>query len=245
MRFVTFFPELKSFHLKKDVGLIPILLKKYKGYDVKIVTYKNEEVYDYDKNSIDLEFIKKKYGVIIDFSLYLIKNARKIDVLNLYHITSIRNFRWIMLYKILNNKGKVFLKLDADNNIKLYDFNKNSIKQKLKNYILKKVDLITVENYTIKDYIEKEWKIDVKFLPNGFYDNDEVSTDFGNKSNIILTVGRIGTYQKATDILLEAFAKCNDKIENWKLIIVGDIDNEFKKYLNEYNSKYKNLLNKI
>ena len=246
MRFVTFFPELRSFHLKKDVGLIPILLKKYNNYDVKIVTYKNEKIYEYNRDELKIEFIERKYGVVIDFLKYLLKNSRSIDVLNLYHITSERNFKWVYIYKFLNRKGKVFLKLDADKNIKLYDYNKKTFKQKIKNYILRKVDLITVENYTIKKYIEDSWGIEVEFLPNGFYDNNEMVKNIKDKNNTILTVGRIGTYQKATEILLEAFARSYKNLnEQWNLVIVGEIDEGFKGYIEEYKKRNADILSKI
>ncbi|MDV4150382.1 glycosyltransferase family 4 protein [Clostridium sp. AL.422] len=246
MRFVTFFPELMNYHLKKDVGLIPILLKKYHKYDVRIVSYKNDKSYSYDTNELDIEFIDKKYGVVIDFLIYLIKNSKKIDVLNLYHITSIRNFKWIFLYKILNRKGTVYLKLDADRNISLYDFHKKSYKQKIKNYILKKIDLITAENYVIIDLIKDDWNLTVDFLPNGFYDDDKRVEEIGYKKNIILTVGRIGSYQKATDVLLKAFSKASKHLKsNWELVIVGEIEPEFKDYINEYIIKNSEIKNKI
>lgn len=245
MRFVTFFPELKNFHLKKDVGLIPILLNKYKGYDTTIVTYNNDDMYNFNPENVKIEFIEKKFGIIIDFSIYLINNSKKIDILNLYHVTSARNFKWIVVYKFFNKYGKVFLKLDADKNIEIYNYNKCSLKQKVKNYILKKIKLITVENYTIKDYIDNNWDINVELLPNGFYDDDIRVKKNYEKENIILTVGRIGTYQKATEILLESFAKSEEKMKEWKLVIVGEVNQDFYKFLNKYKNKYSHLEERI
>ena len=48
---------------------------------------------------------------------------------------------------------------------------------------------------------------------------------FDRRENIILTVGRLGTGQKKTEVLLEAFAKIADEIVKYSLYTLVAIDN--------------------
>ena len=47
MNFVTMLLHTKNVHLLKDVGMIPYMLWKQYGYNARIITYKNEEKYEY------------------------------------------------------------------------------------------------------------------------------------------------------------------------------------------------------
>ncbi|GKU27273.1 glycosyl transferase [Clostridium folliculivorans] len=246
MRFYTVFPEFKNIHIKKDVGMIPILLHSLKGYDSTIVCYENEMNYNKEQlKGTKLITVPKEKDDTKDFLKFIIKNAKNIDVLNLYHVTSPRNFKWMLAYKLLNPKGKIYLKLDADHNINIYKYHQKSFKQKFKNYILKNCDLITVENEKIQKLIENDWNIKVDYLPNGFYDDGNKVTSFESKDNVLLSVGRIGAYQKATDILLEAFVKASEYINGWRLKLVGPVDEDFNGYLNNFFISYPQMKDKI
>lgn len=87
----------------------------------------------------------------------------------------------------------------------------------------------------------------VEYFPNGFYHPwikiDEFNYDI--KENIILTVGRLGTEQKATDVMLEAFAQAAGKIPEWKLRLVGSIESSFEKYIDDYYVRYPNLRERV
>lgn len=69
--------------------------------------------------------------------------------------------------------------------------------------------------------------------------------DYNSKENLIITVGRIGSPEKANHILLEAFAECADSIREWKLKLVGGIDPAFEKYIEEYFAKYPELKERV
>ena len=47
-----------------------------------------------------------------------------------------------------------------------------------------------------------------------------------NKEDLIITVGRIGTYQKNNELLLRSLAKSD--LKNWKVAIIGPYTQEFK-----------------
>ena len=137
------------------------------------------------------------------------------------------------------------MKLDANETIKDININGN-LKNKIKLILLKKFDLISVETLDLYKYLNKHWKIDVKYIPNGFYDYGKKEIiKYEQKENIICTVGRIGTKEKATEILLEAFKLASIKLKNWKLKIIGPIEEEFKKYIHNFFNVNPELKEKI
>ena len=43
----------------------------------------------------------------------------------------------------------------------------------------------------------------IKYIPNGFYDDGiREDTHYDNKENLIITVGRIGSFEKNNEVLL-------------------------------------------
>jgi glycosyltransferase involved in cell wall biosynthesis len=57
-------------------------------------------------------------------------------------------------------------------------------------------------------------------------------------------VGRLGSREKATEVLLEAYSRIQD-LKNWKLILVGDYENQFHDYISEYFERNPHLREKI
>ncbi|MBU3073206.1 glycosyltransferase [Clostridium estertheticum] len=248
MNFVTLFPETENIHLTKDVGMIAYILHKYYGYNSTIACYKNGE-YDYLNNEVKglkIDFIKRYTGKRrIDVIIYLIKNVRKTNILHLFHLSS-RSLCCAFIYKLLNPKGQVYLKLDADYRIKEFDFNKRGIKGTIKRWLMKKCKLISIETKNLHKYTNNNWNLNVEYIPNGFYDYGiRNNVNYEEKENIICTVGRIGTNQKATEVLLEGFKIAADKIKDWKLKIIGPIEDEFRSYIDNFYKENPNLKERI
>ena len=91
-----------------------------------------------------------------------------------------------------------------------------------------------------------KWKC-LSYFPCGWdEDNPYSSKNCQNKENIVLSCARFGTYQKNTEMLVEAFCnlKRNKKLEGWKLnrILVqcclANIGNEKKSFMEVYLSLY-------
>lgn len=247
IRYVTFFPECEHVHLKKDVGMLPYSLGKYKGYDFKIVCYQHESITLEDREKFNIEFVEREKDDIRDFVKYIKQNGRQIDILNIYHITSRRNIRWIWAYKTTNPNGKVHVKLDADYRmIDMFNPKSRRIKDIIKNNLLiKKVDLFSVESTHMKSILEKKWLIPMEVVPNGIFREDRIlPVKWEEKENVFLTVGRLGTEQKATEDLLEAFALTADKTD-WKLWLVGSIEDEFNSYIQKYFENNPRLKDRI
>ena len=74
-------------------------------------------------------------------------------------------------------------------------------------------------------------------MPNGF-DEELLKSfsleekEFKNKENIFITVGRLGTPQKNTEMILEALNKV--KMKDWKFYLIGPIEEPLKKNIDEF-----------
>lgn len=261
--FVTIFTDTENFHLVKDVGQLPYFMYKTEGYDAELISYKNNEDYPYLNNEVKglkLSFIPEK-GRLFYFELgivsYLYSFSKSINVLNLFHFKK-DHLLYLLLYKILNPKGKAYIKLDMDI-LFFKDYNAFLYSNySLKNYLLKGItkwmfkltDIFSVEteearSYLIKVYPELEQKLIC--IPNGvdnLYLEEEIKLrSWEEKEDIIITVGRIGTHQKNTELFLEALKEV--ELNNWKVYILGPFELPFQTYIDTYFKLNPQLRDKI
>lgn len=254
IKYCVMYPQAENIHLIKDVGMIAYKLFKLFDYEASIACYNNGsyEYLDNEVKGLRTSFIEKKFNNdIIDGVIYLKNNAKNINVLQLFHIT-LRTVFYTFAFKFFNPKGKIFLKLDCTN--RLIDVIKslNKFKFKLLTLFLNKVDIIGVEQSglyeELKEVINKQSQ-KLLLIPNGIdFESSSKYNDinFTNKQNIILHVGRIGSPEKATDVLLNAISKISG-IENstWKIIMVGPIEENFKSYIDNFFNSNEGLKNII
>lgn len=254
MRYCVLFPQAKNVHLIKDVGMIAYKLHKLYSVESYVACYNNDS-YDYidsDLKGLKLDFINKKHNHdIIDGSSYLRKNAKTIDVLQLFHVT-LRSVVYAIVYKHYNKNGKIFLKLDCTENLLNKIKSLNTAGRKFFNYFFKKVDLIGVEQKKLFKEIQillPNFKEKFKYIPNGIdYDLfDSKNIKFENKENTILHVGRLGAEEKNSEMLVDAFTKLNENINDlpWNLVLVGESTEAFTQYVEYCIEKHPNLRNKI
>ena len=261
--FVTVFTETENFHLVKDVGQLPYFMYKTEGYDATLISYQNNVEYPLINNEVDglkLNFIPNK-GRFLYFELgvlyYLLNKSKSIAVLNLFHFKK-DNILYLLIYKLVNPQGKAYIKLDMDilffKNYNAFLFSnyalKNFILKALTSWIFKLTDLFSVETDQAKDYllnVYPELQNKLICIPNGvdnlYLDKEIPIKAFQEKENIILTVGRIGTQQKNTELLLDAL-KITD-LKDWKVYILGPIEESFKKYIADFYKEYPQLENKV
>ena len=224
MVFVTIFTRLKNVHLLKDVGQIPYYMYRDGGYRSVIVTNKNDKSYSdlEDKvKGVRLRYIKGK-GIF-----YVIRCARRIDVLNVYHL-NLQSFYLLWLFKLLKRKGaKSYLKLDMDD--KGYDrlFMKNPVGM-IKRLTIKAADVVSAETNGIYDKLRAVYGEKVIFVTNGYYTLDKEPQKNFSKKNVILTAGMLGTEPKATDVLIKAFVKAAGDRKDWSLKLAGPVAEGFK-----------------
>lgn len=241
LRFVTIFPGLLNFHLRKDLGKIPFVLHRDFGYESTLVCFKNEPEYPSLNNDIpgvQLQFFKYPFSTypLLASIWYIITNAGRIDVLNLYG-QSRYTFIIGLLFKFLRPKGILYVKLDM--NIEYLHRLKNSknVKRHLwfwKFYFSKVASIVSSEYEELAKSLVAFYGFDtqkIMHVPNGI---DEKAIEklpfkrlsFDQKENIILAVGRIGIAEKNYEMLLSV-AK-NLQLGDWKIVFVGPVENEFR-----------------
>lgn len=134
-------------------------------------------------------------------------------------------------------------------------FYEKGFSRKIKNYIerikSRYVDLFTVETKYYYNVLKDNAMFSggrLQYLPNGVscLGVDVEDIDKIEKENIILTVGRLGTYQKNNELLLNAITNLDiNLVHNWKFYFVGPITEEFKKYVDCVLEKRKYLQKRI
>ena len=124
------------------------------------------------------------------------------------------------------------MKLEIDS-LAIEALKKNTIKRNIMfRFFNRKRCLITVENTKNFNILKKLKLKNIKYLPNGFFKSDNVERL--SKQNIILSVGRLGTKQKNTELLLQSFKEFHRKNENWRLQLVGPMEEAFKEYYHNF-----------
>lgn len=235
-RFVTLFPETKNVNLIKSNGMVPYSLNLLGKYKCKIVSY-NNDTYSYLKSEIpgvEMDFLEKTSGnATLDGCYYLIKNANQIDILHIYHLTP-QSFAFAMAYKLCNRKGIVYLKLDNTQNEL---FNRSALKRFLKLKAIKIFDVISSESRLFCEDVNRKYKTSIRFIPNGFYEKEYNPRIEFKKEKNILTVARIGTPEKANNVMVEGFIKALPNIKGWTLTMVGDVTPDFEQYMNDIFSQ--------
>lgn len=104
------------------------------------------------------------------------------------------------------------------------------------------VDLFTVET---KSYFEKLantsiFKNRIEYLPNGasMLDIDVNKIDCIQKENIVVTIGRLGIYEKNNELLLEAIKLLPvDIVNQWKFMFIGPSTNSFLQAIENFKEQ--------
>lgn len=241
---VIHFYEVNDSNLWKDNGGIPYCLAKYHGYYSafayldKFKISHNKEYESYVKLS-KIKSGKNRISDCVYILLYIWKQAPNFDILNFYFV---RSFGVLAAFiaKIRNPNIIVYCKLDLGREPFLEIIENRSFIRKIKNFLLaylsQNIDLFTAE---VKSYIPclinlKRFNKKVKYLPNGFFDDFLGDNDLENikKEKIILTVGRLGTKQKNTEMFINAIERLDlALLEDWKIYLVGPCEQEFLEWL--------------
>jgi glycosyltransferase involved in cell wall biosynthesis len=265
---IVLFFTIKNFekvHLYKDVGLVPYYLCKKYNLEGEII-YSNENKQELPQNFRGIKLKELKYIKIpiiikkidkfkilenINFYKYLLKNMKKIDCLMFFHYRLDKIF-FIILYKLFNKKGKIYIKLDSNGIAEKAETIFNQIRNFILAYFTKYVDLFSIETEKAKEEILKHkiyTRVHLEIIKNGFdedylIENKIKINSYEEKENIMITVGRLGSEQKNTELLLKALE--NIELEEWKILLIGPYTNEFKifyeKFLKENSDKKDKVL---
>lgn len=247
-KFLTLFPKTSNVHLIKDVGMIPYVLQKEYGYDSAIASFKNG---DYPYLETDIKglrhfFISKKFNSeILDVCRFILLNFKKFEILQCYHISK-ESIIYLLFFKILKiitfSKGVTYLKFDSNDSIKETGLNKKIV------LLLRKIGILSIETQALYKFVNSKKLFNglVHYIPNGYYSPcDRSKVKFISKENIILTVGRIGSVEKNNEALLESFRDFATINKDWKLELVGPIENGFNSYIDNYFKENPNLKSRV
>ncbi len=254
MRYCVLFPRAENIHLIKDVGMIAYKFNKLFNYEASVACYNNDD-YFYLNNyvkGLKVEFIEKKHkSEILDGIEFLRNNAKKIDVLQVFHIT-MSSFAYIFFYKLFNKNGKIFLKLDCTEELIQKIKGSGRLVKAVMVLFLKKTDVIGVEQKGLHAELKKVLRSverKITLVPNGF--DFDLLKDRGDisalkKENTVINVSRIGSPEKNIHVLMEAFFIASQKMkEPWKLILIGPVEEEFKKFIGNFYKAHPEMKNRI
>jgi L-malate glycosyltransferase len=273
--FAAFFPSCENVHLTKDVGSIPYVLHRDYGYRSFLICYQNGEYEDSGKETPGIEFLFMKRGpgyaiskslkkllradsipirgveslcTVLDALPVLLKHRKHIDVLQVYHLDD-ESILLSWLYHLINNRGIVYLKLDMDPDLCLKD------DKKRRSFIYRKapIDIMSIETREVLEFMKnghsffKSFRNNLFYVPNGVdVRNMMPNVDTGIvKEKTILHVGRIGTYQKASEIILDAFASVAQEFPEWKLKLIGPMEKDFYPYFKDFLEKNPGMKDRI
>lgn len=192
----------------------------------------------------------KELHVIFDALVFFTAHRKRFTVLQVFHL-QFRSFFIALIFRLLNRNGIIYLKLDMNPDI-VEDYRNTpkiySIVDALKMMLITciPVHILSAETNTVSRFLSGEHRFykkihnKVYYLPNGVdIKNDTFSrylNSIGEKENIILHVGRIGLYEKGSEIIIEAFSRISDQFPGWSLIFVGAIEPAFEDVLRHYQA---------
>ncbi len=175
---------------------------------------------------------------------YVAEHALEIDLLFLFG-PRVEYIEVAKAYKENNSNGRIYLKLDANAELM------NALPLDHAPYadFLSSCDIISCEALLVQQLIYHKWQRKVEYIPNGIYlpfYTDALSARYSDKENVILTVGRLGTEQKNSHLLLYAFACAYPYLkEPWDLVMVGSLTDEFKEIVASFSKEFPQIAKHI
>ena len=239
---VAFSALFQEMFLSKDIFLVPYYIAKETGGELTyyyINNLGNTEIPQQHRGATLLHVETKNEAMAMMKTI--VRNARKIDVLFI-NGSSAKHMTAVFLYKKINPSGKVivFGDMEAPQAKELYKNNfmystgfSGKIKKLLTNFFFHNVTYIVANTeaygYMERLFIRNGWSGLLHFYP--LVDDEKFNSfgitrkTFAEKENIMVCVGRIGNYQKNTEMLLEALHKVD--LKDWKIYMIGPITNSF------------------
>lgn len=252
---IFYYKDIGPQHLYKDVGSIPLGLSKYCGWESTFAYVNiNGEIKDrYYERYVKLIPVYYSGHEFWDIIRFLWDFSGDYDVINFYHF----NKKAIILAAIIRYRSpstKLYCKLDMDR--RSFDLFMKKWKNfcyrltgKLLRLIRFTTDLYTVESTGFYQELKKIqiFKEIIQYAPNGFWKKNYLSKErHQRKDTVILTVGRLGTLQKNTELLLNSFAFIPAaQRKGWRLILIGEYTPEIMEFANQMIVKDTTLQGQI
>lgn len=232
---------LENVQLLKDRVIFPYVCFRSFGASLRIVT---QSTGDYPWLSYlegaDLVFLPDDGSHMDNAIRYIDGHRDEIDLLFLFGARG-EYMELARTYKSLRPDGIIYLKLDAN-----IDWaNAFPLFHEPFSTFLQDCDIISCEARRLQAFLYKKWQRPVEYIPNGVYYPlypEAADIRFADKENMILTVGRLGTAQKNTLLLLYAYALAFPGLkEPWDLVMVGSVTPEFQTDYDDFCKRFPPL----
>lgn len=267
-RVLAFSFLFQEMFLSKDIFLVPYYIAKYLGGTLDYIycqNFGNTNIPTVYRNAkIQQSDIADEFRTMLK---YIVADAKQIDVLFIWG-SNLKHMQIIRLFKLVNPKGKVVvfgdMELPQARIINQTDFMcpkgvKGMIKRYFTNFFMRNVTYI-VANTEAYNEMKKlcdrnRWNGLLHFYPclddEKFHEYGIICRSWEEKENIMVCVGRIGCYQKNTEMLLNALEKVD--LKDWKVYMIGPITSsldlndsgDFQKTIDEFferNPQYREKL---
>ncbi len=250
LQWVTLFHPASNTHLIKDVGMVPKYVHQPGLFNTTLVCYSNDSVYSHlngEAAGLQVRFIRdsgKWFFMEKAVLSFLWRESHNIDVLHLFHLSQ-ESLIYGLLYKVRNPTGILYIKADVDaeqfRREASVQYSKKIIQNRLfkmlEGVVLRRLNLITVE--TREGLLEyhrayaKHASI-IRHLPNGVSDRsiDNYRQTAPPRENWIITVGRLGTDQKNTTMLLDAVSLL--RLGTWRVALIGPTTDSFAERVDQW-----------
>lgn len=231
MRIVCCYPQMLPMLLNKDVGAIPLTLAREFGWQAELVSWQTEEQTLIEPENfsnwvrhVSLGTFNSRAARTVALLRYVMSNARAIDVLLAYHLTS-ESLAALTLFKMRNPSGCAILKLDMDHRALPFFEGPRSGRQQALWLSLRAalIDLVTVETHAMARRIAPALNalgLRLEVFPVGIAP-ERVAIP-RQRRRVVLTAGRLGIEQKNNELLLDAIERLPfEKIHDWQFWFVG------------------------
>ena len=252
-------PSYDSVIAYKDAGMLLYELNKSFNYTANYCGCNSSE-YEAEWNpqflrsvcvnkvSESLEFRKQ----VLDIKKYIVDHIKNYDVIIFFNYGS-TVYKLAKLCKKINPNITVYSKLDmGQGGFSHFSPKRNfsNLRSRLEVFKSRYIDFFTVET---KDYYNTlknspMFKDRLYYLPNGVstLGIDDATVNIDQKENIVITVGRLGIYEKNTELFLNSILEIPDKIRSqWKFYFVGPQTKEFSQYITKFLEENPRLVSNI
>lgn len=219
---------LENVQLLKDRVLFPYVCFRTFGASLKILTQGTGD-YPYLSylEGAELVMLPKDLTHMDAAVHFITEHAGEIDLLFLFGARG-EYMELVGTYRSLRPDGIIYLKLDAN----IDWMNALPLSHEPFAAFMQNCDIISCETRRLQTLLYKKWQRPVEYIPGGVYYPlypEAADVRFEDKENIILTVGRLGTAQKNSLLLLYAYALTFPLLkEPWDLVMVGSATPEFQ-----------------
>lgn len=241
-------PSYDSVIAYKDAGMLLYELNKSFNYTTNYCGCNSSE-YDATWNpqflksvcvtkiSESLEFNQQ----VLDIKKYIKDHITSYDAVIFFNYGN-TTYKLANLCKQINPKIVVYVKLDMGRGgyahfspSREFSF----LRSRFEAFKSRNVDFFTVETKEYYNALKDTsmFKGRLHYLPNGVstLGIDDATVNIEQKKNIVITVGRLGIYEKNTELLLDSILEIPDNLRSqWKFYFVGPQTTEFSQYIAKF-----------